>query len=100
MPGSKKKSREAGETAAPAEGESTSSSGAAPRKHEAADPFEPVEIMNTTFTSLSFPVPGRSVYMRPRETAEVPKAYLETKELQALVRQGAVVVVKGSKSKE
>jgi len=77
---------------------------AAPRRMVVESPeggvggsLAPVKVMNATFTSLAFRVPGRSVNLAPREAAEVPRAYLETQELQALVRRGAVVVVTGSK---
>lgn len=89
----------------PSEKESAASPGTAQQRPQdrgahagdTGNPYEAVTITNTTFTSLVFRIPGKSVRLGPREATEVPKAYLDTQELQALVRQGAVVVVTGSK---
>jgi hypothetical protein len=51
-----------------------------------------VKIRNTTPSSLSFRVPGSSIFLTPGEVLEVHKAYLETDELKALCRQGAVMI--------
>jgi hypothetical protein len=51
-----------------------------------------VRIRNATSNSLSFRLPGRSIHLAPGDSLDVPKAYLETDELKALHRQGAVVV--------
>ena len=53
--------------------------------------MDAVQIRNTTRTSVTFRVPGRSIHLRPGQTTEVPRPYLETTELGALRRQGAVV---------
>ena len=51
------------------------------------------KIRNATRTTLTFQVPGRSIRLMPGKTTDVPRAYLETVELQVLCRQGAVHLV-------
>ncbi len=57
--------------------------------------MDEVKIRNTTRSSVSFRVPGRSIHLRPGQTTEVPRPYLESAELGALRRQGAVIETGG-----
>lgn len=47
---------------------------------------------NATRSSLLVRVPGHSIHLLPGNAAEVHRVYLNTEELAALVRRGAVVL--------
>lgn len=50
-----------------------------------------VKVRNNTRRGLLVRVPGHALHLQPGQEAEVPRAYLETDELAALVRSGAVL---------
>lgn len=56
----------------------------------AAASLESVTIGNSTRTGLTFRVPGKSLHLAPGQVLDLPKAYLDTPELKALCRQGAI----------
>lgn len=60
---------------------------------ENARPEGKVKIRNNTRRGLLVKVPGQALHLQPGQTAEVQDAYLNTDELSALVRSGAVVPV-------
>ena len=55
--------------------------------------MESVNIRNNTRNCLSFRVPGQSVLLMPNQTVGLPRKFLDTHELNALIRQGYVFEV-------
>jgi hypothetical protein len=64
-----------------------------PQENASDQLLESVTVRNVTRTSLNVRVPGQSLFVPPGETADVPRAYLETDELRDLLRQGALLQV-------
>ena len=56
-------------------------------------PEELVNVRNATRSCLSFRVPGQSVLLMPGQTFDLPINFIETYELNALIRQGSVIAV-------
>lgn len=52
-----------------------------------------VKVRNVTRNSLNFRIPGQSIYLLPGQAVSVPRCDLDTHELEALCRQGAVILV-------
>lgn len=52
-----------------------------------------VKVRNVTRNSLSFRIPGQSIYLLPGQAVSVPRCDLDTHELEALCRQGTVILV-------
>jgi hypothetical protein len=52
-----------------------------------------VKVRNNSRRGLLVRVPGQGLHLQPGEVAEVPRAYLKTEELSALLRAGTVLVV-------
>ncbi|MES1206043.1 MAG: hypothetical protein ABUS79_08915 [Pseudomonadota bacterium] len=57
------------------------------------DALEKVTVRNNSRRSLMITVPGQAIHLQPGATVEVPRAFLTTDVLAALVRTGAVVPV-------
>ena len=61
------------------------------------DPQQPdvsdkVKVRNNSRRSLLVKVPGQAIHLQPGTSAEVPRAFLNTDELAALLRSGAVLL--------
>jgi hypothetical protein len=55
--------------------------------------MDKVEVRNNSRRALLIKVPGQALHLQPGSSAEVPRAYLQTEELSALVLARAVLVV-------
>ncbi len=65
---------------------------AVPRQDPPPDVSDKVKVRNNSRRSLLVKVPGQAIHLQPGTSAEVPRAFLNTDELAALLRSGAVLL--------